>query len=176
MDATEIQRRASEIILERGVRVPLPAPRFLRMFGKKTIGITIYQPYLRTMHTAVNLALREGFSLDGIAEGKTDAALELISKHSLTVAQIIAVHALNGKWRNRLFSRMLGAWLFSRLTNSRLLEIAVTIMMMSRYQDFTTTIRLFKGLSMTMMSPKNLSPEEKGSQEDALTASIAPGE
>jgi hypothetical protein len=165
MDAAEIQRRASEVILERGVRVPLPAPRFLRLFGKKTIDITIYQPYLRTMHTATNLALSEGFSLDALTEGKPDAALELISKHSTTVSHIVAVHVLNGKWRNRLFSRMLGTWLFSRLTNSRLLEITVTIMLMSRYQDFTTTIRLFKGLSVTMMTPKNLSPKERGSQE-----------
>jgi len=161
----EIQRQAAETMLERGVRVKLPAPRFLRLFGKKTVNVTIHQPYLRTIVTAGSLALSKGFSLDGLTEGKTDAALELVVKHAPTISKIIAVYVLNGKWRNRLFSRMLGAWLLSVLTNARLLEISVIIILMSRYEDFTSSIRLFKQMSMTMMMPKNLSPEEKGSQE-----------
>jgi len=176
MTPEEIQRQAAETMLERGVRVPLPAPRFLRLFGKKTIGITIYQPYLRTIKTAALLALSDGFSLNDLTEGKTDAALQLASKHAETISRIIAVYVLNGKWRNRLFSRLLGSWLFSRLTAGRLLEVSVAIILMSRYQDFTSSIRLFKQMSLTMMMPKNLSPEEKGSQEAEQKDSIAPGE
>lgn len=165
MNPEEVQRKAAETMLERGVRVPLPAPRFLRVFGKKTVNITIHQPYLRTIQTGALLALKKGFSLDSLTEGKTDAALELIVKHGPTVSHCVAVYVLNGKWLNRLFSRTLGAWLFSKLTSSRLLEISVTIVLMSRYQDFTSSIRLFKQMSITMMTPKNLSPKEMGSQE-----------
>jgi predicted neuraminidase len=165
MDANAIQRKAAETFLERGVRVPLPAPRFLRLFGKKTVNVVIRQPYLRTLFTASELALSDGFSLDGLDQGQTDAALELINKHSKTAARIVAVYFLNGKWKNRLFSKRVGSWLFSKLTNQKLLEITVTIVLMSRYQDFTSSIRLFKQMSLTTMMPKNLSPEEKGSQE-----------
>jgi len=165
MDATEIQRKAAETIIERGVRVKLPAPRFLRLLGKKTISVTIHRPTLRTMFTALSFALKEGFSIDGLAEGKTDAALKLIVNHSQTVCQIVAVHLLNDKWLIRLFSRPLSRWLFSKLNNGLLLDISVTIVLLSRYQDFTTTIRLFKGLTMNLTTPKNLSPEGEGSQE-----------
>lgn len=165
MKPEEIQRRAAETILERGVRVPIPAPRFLLLFGKKEIGIILHEPYLRTIQTAAALSLKDGFSIDELATGNTDAAMKLVLDHSETVARIVAVHFLNGKWKNRLFSKILGSWFLSRLTNRRILDIALIIVMISRYQDFTTTIRLFKEMSMTIMIPKNLSPKEKGSQE-----------
>lgn len=164
MDATEVQRKAAETMLERGVRVPLPAPRFLRLFGKKTIGVVVHQPYLRTLFTASSFALSAGFSLDKLEQGETDAALKLVNQHAKTIARIIAVYLLNGKWKNRLFSRLVGSWLFSKLNNQKLLEISVAIILMSRYQDFTSSIRLHKQMSLTIMMPKNLSPKENGSQ------------
>lgn len=165
MESERIERQAAETILESGVRVKLPAPLFLRLFGKKTVNVTIHRPKLRTMLTATRLSLQAGFSIDSLVDGSTEAALDLVDKHTETVCHIVSVHILNGRRKNRLFSKKLGNYLLSSLTSDKLLGMAVTIILMSRYQDFTTTIRLFKTMRMTTTAPKNLSPDEQGSQK-----------
>lgn len=158
-----IERKAAETILECGVRIPIPAPCFLRLFGKKEIQIKIKQPYLRTLHTAAALALKEGFSFDKLDSGNLDAANEVIVKHAPSVAKWIAIHVLNNRVKNRLFAGLLGSWLMSRLNQKRILEIVSLIIIMDGYQDFTHSIRLIRSLRLT--APKNLSPQNQGSQE-----------
>lgn len=161
--ANETERRAAETILERGVRVKLPAPRFLRLLGKKEISVTIRQPGMGTLLNVSELSLKSGFSFEGIDSGNLDAAHQLIAGHTKTLMRIVAVILLRSKWRIRLFSGMLSRWLLWKLTPNRLLEMVLMIVTFSGVQDFTNTIRLIRSMSVTM--PRNLSPTSEGSQE-----------
>lgn len=161
MDASRIERKAAETILERGVRVTLPAPRFLQMLGKKTVNATLRQPTLGTLHTVSSLALKAGFSFEGIDKGDLDAAHQLINQHAATAAKIIAVVLLNSRLKIKLFAGIYGWLLMDRINSRRLAEITVLIVTLSGVQDFTTTIRLIR--TMTVTGARNLSPTDRGS-------------
>ncbi|HAQ21108.1 MAG TPA: hypothetical protein DCR40_18025 [Prolixibacteraceae bacterium] len=166
MQPDEIQRRAAETILERGVRVRLPAPRFLRLLGKKEIAVTIGQPYLGTLEHLSMLSLKAGFSFEGIDTGDLDAAHRLIAAHSKTVRRILAVMILNSKLKIFLFSGVLASWLKWKVKPHRLLELFLVIVTLSGMEDFTNTIRLIRSMRVTM--PRNLSPTGEGSHGAAL--------
>ena len=163
MTANDIERRAAETILERGVRVKLPAPRFLRLIGKKEISVTIRQPNMGTLLHVSRLSLKAGFSFEGIDAGNLDAAHELISKHTKTCIRIVAIIILGSKFKIWLFSGMLRRWLMGKVTPRRLFELILMTVTMSGVQDFTNAIRLIRSMRVTM--PRNLSPESKGSHE-----------
>lgn len=173
MDNKNTEQLAAERILENGVRVKVPAPFFLRVFGKKQVGLLIRQPYLGTLMHISRLALKAGFDFDKIDSGDMDAAHRLISEHAGTASKIVAVAILNSKIKIKLFAGILSGWLNYKIKPRKLAEIIMTIVLLSGIQDFTSSIRLIRSLRVT--APKNLSPAEQGSQEDTK-ASIAPGE
>jgi len=166
MLATDVERRAAETILERGVRVPIPAPRFLRLLGKKQIKVMIRQSHLGTLEHFSTLELKEGFSFEGIDSGNLDAAHEMISKHGKTVRKLLAIVILDSRLKIWLFSDLLASWLKWKLTPKRLLEVFLVAVTISGVEDFTNTIRLIRSMRVTM--PRNLSPTSKGSHEATL--------
>lgn len=174
MDKQKTEQHAAETILESGVRVKLPAPLFLRLFGKTEIAMVIRQPYLGTLMHLSGLSLKAEFDLDGIDEGKLDEAHRLMARHGKTIARIAAVVILNGRLKIKLFAGLLASYLLWKLKPRRLLEIVILIITFSGLQDFTTSIRLMRSMKMT--TPKNLSPQDQGSQQDAPSDFIAPGE
>lgn len=173
MDKSKIEQLAADRILENGVRVKVPAPFFLRVFGKKQVSLLIRQPYLGTLMHISRLALRAGFDFEKIDQGEIDAAHRLVSEHAGTASRIVAVSVLNSKVKINLFTRLLSGWLKYKIKPRKLAEITMTIVLLSGIQDFTSSIRLIRSLRVT--APKNLSPADQGSHEDT-EASIAPGE
>lgn len=159
----DTERRAAETLIERGVRVTIPAPRFFRLFGKREIGLTVKQPTLRTLLTVSALSLKAGFSFEGIDSGNIDAAHQLIRDHARTLTRIVAVFILNKPTRIKLFAGILSCYLANRLTAQKITGIVVLMITFSGVQDFTNSIRLIRSMSLT--TPRNLSPEDQGSQE-----------
>lgn len=158
-----IEQLAAETILERGVRVGLPAPRFFRFFGKKEVGIIIKQPYLGTLLHVSRLCTKAGFDFEGIDEGKLDAAHQMMVDNVKDAARIIAFCVLNSRLKIWLFTWFLTDWLIWKLKPRKLAEISMLIITLGGYQDFTTSIRLLRMMKVT--TPKNLSPQDQGSQQ-----------
>lgn len=174
MDKKRTEQLAAETLLERGVRVKLPAPRFFQALGRKTISLIVKQPYLGTMLHLSRLCLKAEFNLDEVDEGKPEAAHRLMRDHGKTVARMVAVTILNSRVKIKLFSGIMSTYLLWHMKPNDLVKTAALIVTLSGIQDFTNTIRLVR--SMTMTRPRNLSPEVQGSQEEKQEASIAPGE
>lgn len=168
------EQLAAERIIESGVRVPIPAPLFLRLLGKKTIGLLIRQPYLGTLTHISQLTLKAGFDFSNIDKGEMEAVHKLIIEHTGTMCRIVSVTVLNSRLKIKLFGRWMAGWLKWKLKSRKLAEIIMTIILLSGVQDFTNSIRLIRSLKVT--APRNLSPAEQGSQEENKEASIAPGE
>lgn len=155
-----IEQYAADTILEKGVRVRIPAPFFLRIFLVKRIGLLFHQPYLGTLMHVARLSVKDGFDLAEL-NGEINDVHELVLKHSKTLRKIVAVLYLNSGWKIRLFTGLVAKWLEYKLTPSKLAEIAVVVVAYSRLEDFTSTIRLIGAMRIT--SPRNLSHTENGS-------------
>ena len=169
-----IEQLAAERILESGVRVKLPAPLFLRIFGKKTISPVLKAPFRGGLFYISKLSLKAGFDFAGIDEGGLDEVHKLVIQHTKTMSLILAVAFLRARWAIKLFLRPVAFWFTWNTTNRKTAEIIMTLSILSSPQDFTNSIRLIRSMKIT--APKNLSPMKKGSNEDEQPDSIAPGE
>jgi hypothetical protein len=153
------EKHAAEVLLDRGVSWPLLAPWYMRIVGKKTVMITVKALRLGTLLELSRLYAESGMKAADLEKDP----LELIGKHMKPVCLIVAVCILNSKIRIRLFSRPLARFILKRFTANMLLEVMVFIATFSGYASFLNTIRLIGDMKIT--TPKNLSPEEQGSQQ-----------
>jgi len=154
-----IEQRAASSLLDRGVRVKLPAPFFLKLFFIKNIRLTLRQPFLGTHLHAARLINAAAMNLDGVEDGDLTAVYNLIEKHGETMAHICAIFLLRRKWRIRLLAGALTKRLLWSLTNTKLTEIILLVMAFGGLEDFTSSIRLMLAFQQKMMAPRNLSHE-----------------
>lgn len=150
------ENKTASILLKRGVKVPVTAPLFLRIFGKKTVSFSIQALSIEALllialrYTKMNIQDAESISLS--------EAFELLKTHHKAMSEIIAIAVLNGRYN--FLVKPLARWLRRISTN----EISVLFQLIVVYggvEDFINTIRLAKATRITM--PMNLSPVEKTS-------------
>lgn len=157
----QVEKLAAEAILEKGVRVALPAPFLLRVLFVREVGFIIKQPTMGQLFRVSSLSVKTGFDLSGLESGGINEAHRLVTNHCKSLTLILAALMIRGKWRSKLFSRLLAWWMLWRLTPRKLAEIALVCVAMSGIEDFTTTIRLIGTMRIT--APKNLSRDVQGS-------------
>ncbi|MDY3338428.1 hypothetical protein PG279_04475 [Riemerella anatipestifer] len=154
---TEI--KAAKLLLKRGVELMLPAPFFLRLFGKKQIKLTLKTPCLESQ-----LAVSEAFLQTGIFlkedEISMQKALEILSNHGVRISEIIAM-AIQNETRINWRVRRLAKQLRQTINTEEMSYLFSLLVAFSGVQDFTNTIRLIQETRIT--KPMNLSPMEKTS-------------
>ncbi|AKQ39403.1 hypothetical protein AS87_03470 [Riemerella anatipestifer Yb2] len=157
MELTEI--KAAKLLLKRGVELMLPAPFFLRLFGKKQIKLTLKTPCLESQ-----LAVSEAFLQTGIFlkedEISMQKALEILSNHGVRISEIIAM-AIQNETKINWKVRWLAKRLRKNINTEEMSYLFSLLVAFSGVHDFTNTIRLIQETRIT--KPMNLSPTEKTS-------------
>lgn len=157
---SEVEIRAADTLLERGVRASMRAPLLLRMLGKKEVSLTFRQPTMGVLISISREYLRMGVDVEQLEGGSVEEAHRLMAKHGRGVARIAAMGWLGTRTGIRLFTGVVARRMLWRLSPQQLRDILLLLVTLSGVQDFTNTIRLLR--AMNMMSPKNLSREEDG--------------
>lgn len=157
-----VEQRAAQTILERGVRVEIPAPLLLRIFGKRNITIVLKQPSLGTLIRMSDLYLSTGIVKSQLTDIELESVMKLMSKHGKTFSRIIAIAYLNGYWRGKLLNGIVASMVL-RLSPQKISAIISMLFVCSGAEDFMTTIRLVQSMKIT---EPNLSPESQGSQQE----------
>lgn len=143
-----------ETILDKGVRVPIPTPFFLRWIGLKQIGLMVKRPVIGNMLriSRMYVAMR----VDDTATG-TDwrSWIEVFHRTAKPASRIVAIGMLRGRISGWLFCRPLAWWLRWYLTTGQLAELAALLVSLSGVQDFMNTITFLRGMKMT--TPTNVS-------------------
>lgn len=155
-----IEKHAADILLDRGVSWPVPAPWFLRIFGKKKIKISVKALKLGTLYELSGLYASMGIISQ---EDLNKDPHGLIRNHIKTICRIAAICILNSRTRIRLFSKPLALFIFKRFTANMLLEVMLFIATFSGVSAFINTIGLIGDLKIT--TPKDPSPTDQGSQQ-----------
>jgi len=151
-----IEEIAPRILLKRGVKVPITAPLFFRLFGKKEIRLVLRQPTARTLLKIAAIACETNYK----EEMDLKEALEFYKTNAKKVHKIVALSILNSPRKNWLAS-ILARQLRRQLTEQHLLYLYQLVVAQGGVQDFMNTIRLVMQTRITR--PMNLSPEEKTS-------------
>jgi len=146
------------MLLERGVKVPVTAPLFLRIFGKKTVSLTITAPTIATLTKIAGKYLE--LNIKNIQELTLPESFELLEKHSKAMSIIIATIILNRRhtyWLAKPLAYFLRGW----VPMNQLAYLFQLVILYGGIEDFINTIRLTEATRITM--PMNLSQQQKTS-------------
>jgi hypothetical protein len=153
----ELEIKTVDTILDKGVRVPIPAPFFLRLFFVKSIPVVVKRPVIGNMLRISKMYLKMNIHEGEIEQGEWRDWIKIFERTAVPASRIVAIGMLRGKWRGWLFNRPLGWWLRWKLNSREIAEIAAMLVSLSGVQDFMNTITFLGGMKMT--APSNLSQE-----------------
>lgn len=159
----EIQIKAAETLLDRGVKVGgVEAPLFFRLFGKKKVAIRLHNPCLGGCIAITEELLRMQVDPKRLATITEREAMELMTGHGRRICRIVAISMLKRRGRIRWFAGIVSRWLLWHVKPMTLMACVHVLWVNSGVRDFTTTIRFLQGANVLEV---NLSPESQGSQQ-----------
>ena len=146
-NATE--RMAAETILERGVKVKIAAPFFLRWIGKKTITKTLRSPYEGTLHRVSAYYLSTGIKDEKLEDLSTEEAVALMSVHGKTITKAVACALLNGYWSGKIFTKPFAWYLRWHCKPRELFGLITAVLLYGGTADFMSTTRSVREMKTT---------------------------
>ena len=159
----DIEKAAALALLDRGVAFRVPAPWLLRLFGKKTVKITVKRLYLGTLAHLSTLEEIATPEVMEVPEGYKEIITEMgavpravpfkaIVENSKPVCRAVASCLLNSRIKIALFSRILGRYLRRSCTTDQIQELTMWLFIYGRPESFINTTALVR--KMTVMSPR----------------------
>lgn len=159
---TPVEAMAADALLDRRLKINLPAPWLLRIFGRKTVPIRVKLPTAGSLIRMSSLFTRMEIDLQHLYDGNFGSVLEQIAKHGVTTSRIIAYGLLRGTWSARLLNRPLAWYIRQHMPMQGLAELAKIIVLMSTSEAFVSVIASVA--SLNLMKPTEASqPTETGS-------------
>lgn len=147
-----VEERAANILIERGVKVPVTAPLFLRLFGKKKINLVVKALSIYSLkRVAIHYLQMQIKSTDDLT---VPQGFEILLKHNKAVSKIVAESIINNRWL-KFIVPYIAYLLRGRLQAKELFYLYQLVIVYGGIQDFTNTIRLTEATRITM--PMNLS-------------------
>lgn len=141
--------RAAELLLKRGVRIPMRSPFFMRWLGKKTIHLTISSPYEGALIAASEHYLKTGLTMEELEDCTTEQALSILRAHGKAIELAVACVWLNGYWAIRLFAGMLARYMRWNCEPQHIMYVAQLVLLYGGVKDFMNTTRSVRLLKVT---------------------------
>lgn len=148
-EALNEEIRTVETLLDRGVQVEIPAPRLLRIFGKRTIRLMVCRPDSETLFEISGLYLKMKRAATSLDAETIDEA-HLMIRECMRPASRIVAYSIAPRWtplglRNRLLARYLRRHLDTR----QMAELWTIVASLSGAHDFSNFIRSISMLRIT---------------------------
>lgn len=154
MENPEVEIKTVETLLDKGVRVEIPAPFFLRWFGKKSIVLNVKRPSSQTLYTISGMFLQMKKKCEKLEAGSIDEAHELLANCMIPVSKIIAYGIIPYYSPVGIRNCLLAWYLRQHLNTRQIADLISIVITLSGVHDFCNTIRLITGLRMTMPKTK----------------------
>lgn len=147
-DSNEVEQLASETILERGIKIKIAAPFFIKWF-KKTISLRIYSPYQGTLLRLSSYYLATGIKDNQLDDVTVEETVALMAVHGKSISKAIAVAVLNGYWAIKIFTKPLAWYLRWHAKPKELFAIVTMLVVYGGTTDFMNTTRLVRRMKVT---------------------------
>lgn len=157
---SNVEAHAADALLNNRLKIILPAPWLLRLFGKKTVPVWVKLPTGQTLARMARLFTRMNLDLKELKAGDVGTTLECIGRNAVTVSRIIAHGMLHGTLSSFLLNRPLGWYIRCYMDMKTMAELTHIIVLLSTHEAFITIINSVATLNM--MAP-TMSQERKGS-------------
>jgi hypothetical protein len=158
----ETEARVAEALLDKRLRVFLPAPLLLRIFGIRQIPLWYRRPVYAQLLRISRLYVRMNITPDKLQGGYEPHTLFAdIARHGVTASRIIATGLIRSGWATTLFHRPLARYLRRHMTADQLAELMQLIAYLSGVENFVTIITSAAYMRVTM--PTESQAQKKGS-------------
>lgn len=142
------ERLAAETILQRGVKVKIPAPWCIRWL-KKTLVMRLTSPFEGTMLRVSRYYLSTGLTDAKLENVTTEQALVLMAVHGKAISKAVACAILNGFLKGKFFTRPLAWYLRWNLKPQELFALTTALLLYGGTADFMNTTRLVRQMKAT---------------------------
>ena len=157
----QIEAAAADALLDRRLKINLPAPGLLRLFGKRTVPIWVKRPTATGIIRMSRLFVQMDIDIQKLMEGKFGTLLECIGEHGVTASRIIALGLLRGNFSAWLLHRLLAWYIRNHMTMQGLAELTRIIVLMSTAESFVNVI--MSVANMNLLEPILSQPKKTGS-------------
>lgn len=154
----KLEKQVANILLERGVKVQIKAPLFLRWLGREKITYLVKAPTVRTLVRIADVSLDIDVELE--KEINIQQATKVVQLYGKKMSKIAALAILNSPTKNYRLG-LLTKYLYKYMPATELYYIYQMLLMYGGYEDFINTIRFTQATRIT--KPMNLSQNEKRS-------------
>ena len=157
----EVEQLAADALLDRRLKINLPAPWLLRVFGKRTIPVWVRIPVGNSLIRMCKLFARMDIDAKRLTEGDFGTVLEYIGKHGVTASRMIAYGMLRGPLSSLLLCRPLAWYIREHMTMRDMADLTKIIVAMSTSDAF---LDIILSVSMIdMLTPTTSQTKEDGS-------------
>jgi hypothetical protein len=163
MDINVTQQAAADRLIDKGVRVSISSPLFLRIFGLKTLPIILRATRYGTQIKLASKMLSIEIDFDKLANGDVDEARKLLAKYGVLVSRIVAFVAIDSWWLMPIFTRPLAWYIRTHGNMNDVVSALVFVHLLNSPTGFTSAITLTRQAAETTMTPRNVSQETQGS-------------
>lgn len=147
-DPVVTERLAAENLLQRGVKVKIVAPWFIRWF-KKTVTLRLTSPFEGTLLRVSAYYLSAGIKDHKLDDITIEESLLLMSVHGKAISKAVACALLNGYWSGKLFTKPLAWYLRWHLKPREMFALTSALLIYGGAGDFMNTTRLVRKMKTT---------------------------
>jgi hypothetical protein len=143
--------KASDLILDLGVSIPLRPLRFLD-FKKELRKITVRRPYTGGLIRMSKQFLEIGVTHEEMKDYSIDQNISFMAKHGKAVSRLVAGAIARGYFSYLLFGRLVAWWLRWRVHPVFLSEAMFQLMENADIRPFKNIIKLVQAINL--MKPR----------------------
>lgn len=154
----QVELKAPETILNKGVKIPVSAPLLLRIFGKKYLLISVPDPSINTYAQCAIYYLKIGLTAEQSLVMDFTDLLKICSGKSHYANRLVARAILNSSILGWLFTKPLGWYLGGHAKFKDLLLVAQIIVIQGGLEDFTNFIGLAQKMNIMSQTSQQSSP------------------
>ncbi len=156
-----VEMKAADALLDRRIKINLPAPWLFRLFGKKVIGYWMPLPVGENVFRMARLFCQMDIDAKKLMEGDIGTLMEYIARHGETASRLIAYGMVRGAFFARVFNRPLARYIRCNMDMRGMAELMKIIVLTCNGEDFVSIIASAANLRMT--EPTLSQPTETGS-------------
>lgn len=149
MDANQTELHASETMLQRGVRVRVRAPLFLRLLLIRNITLVLSVPYGGALMRMGSWYLRCQLPMAQLETISVENAVLFNVKYGKNIYRALACAFIGNDILTWLFMRPYAYWLKERLKTADALAMLQLFLIEGGIKDFMTCTRYIRGAMIT---------------------------
>jgi hypothetical protein len=150
---------AAETLLDKRVRVNIPAPRLLRLLRIRTVPLRFYRPVYAQLLSIARAYVRLDIDLAELEKGDAPALFSAIAEKGRAASRIIALGFIRGPVTSFFFARPLAWYLRAHIDALTMAELTKLIVYLSGGENFASIIRSIAHMKVTTPTMKTAATE-----------------